>query len=706
MLFIVILTVVVLTQSQNVFEELHNQKLKDLPFEALDYHPEDTLFFRLPETSVTDNLLVFLNSLITQVDGQLVLIQYIVDYEHPVGDSYATDFNYYVAGNMDEFLPEFFINDRFSETDPGDRFNRLSDRAVGLHSLEDFFLFSLTDFTKQADPSDSVLSFYLISDSPDEIMEIIADSPVPIPMIGPAENNQLRQFFDEVSSFVPYGQIIFLLFAIFCLIMITHTSLVVSNNREVSIRKLHGQTDLFVFKKLYLYLNMELLIVFGLTFIITLMLNVKYWNPLTGRYLRWLGLFVIFFLVSVLLANVVTYWSIRKNNPVRQLKQTQQLDYLMRIGVILKVGIAVLIASQLFSALPSLRQYFDIRAAEKFYHSRYIEVYTGDHFFSKDLPQADRRKLVNQTTFALEDAMIEIDSLGVKYYEEGMHIISGVNSKGEPILKQMTQDVVIATHMLLNESEIIDTSGKRIQFTETPSVTTMLLPIGKELENTELFGQQLPKPGITIDIPAGQGLLTPNGEFIHNPILLIVSTDDLWKVSESYFLDTPDNRAQLSAFMSEAGVDQSAYAFRKIPENLSKPLIIKDLKRIGLVFILTFASFLMSTLYLVQLYIESKAKLLVLRYINGNGIARQHRELFYTVLLPYTIGFLLVAVMPNVFAEMYKAQNSGFYVTQPEISLIRVGLIFLSLLFIDVVLHWAFVSYLKKHSVGALKGEF
>ena len=87
-------------------------------------------------------------------------------------------------------------------------------------------------------------------------------------------------------------------------------------------------------------------------------------------------------------------------------------------------------------------------------------------------------------------------------------------------------------------------------------------------------------------------------------------------------------------------------------------------------------------------------------------IARQHRELFYTVLLPYTIGFLLVAVMPNVFAEMYKAQNSGFYVTQPEISLIRVGLIFLSLLFIDVVLHWAFVSYLKKHSVGALKGEF
>lgn len=552
-----------------------------------------------------------------------------------------------------------------------------------------------------------LVGFYLYTDHPSALIDDLNQMPFDLPYetLGITTVEQpLKDFFEKAFQFRPYTLVFFMLLAILSMVILSYSALVIHLDKEVAVRKLSGQSSGFISRKMYFRLNLLLGITFLAAIMISLLITVKHWNALSFTYVLWLSQIVGLFLITIALANVVTYYFIYQNRPHLRIKQSGRFQPLLTTAWILKTLVVVVIVSQILSLLPLTRDLWYILQAEKQFQDEYISAET--HLFLMP-PMEDnlaRNALVVDTYEAIQKTAAEISTFAFDRISLGSTYITGVDENGEPIMFDSEHEIVMLTTNTFRHYEVIDSTGQKILYEESPSDIQYLVPEGTEAEGLEKYHPAL-TDGVQVSIKPGQDLLLPDGRFSRQPIIVIMQPELMGRGLVDYFANTPQNRKLFQDKMAALGFDESMYEFVNMPESPVKKHLILDIQRNSWILLFTLTSYLMLSYFMVQAFVRSHQKRLILGYLHGSPTIRRYRKLWFYAITPYILGWLMIILQPKLFSEMLRIQRVGIYIHLPEVSLLYTVLCLGILCLFDLGLYVGFIKNLQGRSVLALKGD-
>jgi hypothetical protein len=311
--FLVLLTILCVSQGRIMFEENHHKKfspealIKEMP----GFAPEKTvsLWINYYDTETPLKLFDDLMEITEAVEGDLVLqVTTILEDETIYGQTY-------IHSNEKELLPPFFYSD------PACDWSRTATRAyVWPPEDEQGTILRMTDLSASELDGEKVKQLYspmsmarerfagrpesdfpsirghLVTERRQEALRLLRlYEQNEYPYFGGIhpydEFNETMQLFAESETGPAYTIIYLFAAALFAIIVASYSLDVVEMSKEIGIRKMLGQSTSAIAFKLFLPFNGWMALTLLVTTLATLLVTVTYWNALFLEFLKLLLLF-------------------------------------------------------------------------------------------------------------------------------------------------------------------------------------------------------------------------------------------------------------------------------------------------------------------------------------------------------------------------------------------------------------------------------
>ena len=285
--------------------------------------------------------------------------------------------------------------------------------------------------------------------------------------------------------------------------------------------------------------------------------------------------------------------------------------------------------------------------------------------------------------------------------------IGTLNEEYEIVLIPLPQSQGTATYQLTLKNKILDLEGEEIRFAEPPAQSCLLVPENADIAELDLHPSYYGLEGAPrIAIRSDQTVLMPDGTYLEDAILLILSDEDS-VLRGGNFLDTDEGRAVLAAKIEELGVDSSYWQFRSSPLIQAGERNKYVLVRYLWLTIFLLAAFIVQSAHNAEVYTTDRAKLLHLRYLHGVPFLKRYGGLWWRAALPYLIALLIGLLFPSLLHSLMLVAYEGVFLDsmKTDLSLSLLLKLFGSLLILDLLIHAGVIRRLQKRSVTSLKGE-
>ncbi|MDD2364509.1 MAG: ABC transporter permease, partial [Eubacteriales bacterium] len=553
------------------------------------------------------------------------------------------------------------------------------------------------------------LTIYFLSDQPEKASNYFLNQieSVPANYVVPYEEfYSLEYYFIDDSSGSPYVIAFLAIIAIFVMLLALFSLEVIETTHEIGVRKILGQSAGHISSRLLYRLALSMLAVFIGASVITLLTIIKNWNRLTLSFLQLPALLLLGFIFMLVIALAISHFYVKRIDPVISSKRQNSLQFFSDFGLVMKILLILLLASQLFVLVPDLILYFGESRAEQLYGEYLLSVHPDDDTFPLGTERARKSTCfaINQVMESKED---ELEQIHTATFQAGGVLMHGSPS-GEVIEHKIKQPHAVTTFQVTLANDIIGLDGAPIRIEGIPKQTTVLVSEGADLNEIMEIGWFLNWEDNSIHVPIrpGQKVLMSNGEYLRNPVIIIYSEFDN-PFGTGWILDTTENRAILSTALDESGLDRDTWVFQ------SSPLIqLKHFYRSTLLLYLWTALFLLAAFIVISLhnaevYATDRSKLLHLRYLHGVPFLRRYSGLWLRAAIPYAVAAILAFSFPSLIHRIMKLSYQGVYHDAQKLDLTfrLVFLMFGALLLFDLLLHAGVIRRLQKKSVTRLKGE-
>lgn len=431
------------------------------------------------------------------------------------------------------------------------------------------------------------------------------------------------------------------------------------------------------------------------------MIVVKNWNRLTLTFLSLLALLFAAFIFMLLLALLIAHIYVKRINPVVSAKRQTSLSFFLNFGLVMKIILVLLLGTQLLALFPNLVMVWGERQAERMYGENHLELRVSD-----ECPEDQRLYTENKLMQALQEESASLEFIYGASSPIGTQIGS-LNEEGEIVLISLTEAQGMATYQETLKNEIFDLDGEEVRFTEPPAKSTLLVPENADIESLELNPSfQRHKGSPQIAISSGQTVLMPDGPFLKDAILLILSRENSINRSAK-FLGTVENRAILTAKIEELGLDSGYWQFVTTPLIQLGEHSKHTLARYLWMAVFLLAAFIVQSAHNAEVYTSDRAKLLHLRYLHGVPFLRRYGGLWLRATLPYLVALLIALLFPSLIHSLMLVAYQGVFLDSDklDVSLHMFLMMFATLLILDLLLHAGIIRRLQKKSVTSLKGE-
>jgi|LSQX01.3.fsa_nt_gb hypothetical protein len=516
----------------------------------------------------------------------------------------------------------------------------------------------------------------------------------------------LEYHFMEDTLGPPYLIAMLVILAIFAILLAIFSLEVIEATREIGVRKMLGQCARHISSRLLYRLVATMLLVFVGASVITLLIIVENWNRLALEFLRIPALLLLGFVVMLLIALAISHLYVKRINPVTSSKKQNSLQFFLNFGLVMKIVLTLLLASQLFVLFPNLMLYVGQSRAERLYGEHHISVHPNEDFFP-----VGTEKERKSTYFALkrifEAEEDKLEQIHTAAFPKDTVIGRGSPS-GEFIEYIVKQPHAITTHQVTMVNDIIGLDGEPIRLQGIPTQTMVLVSEGADLNELREIGvlYNWEDHAVHIPIRSGQRILLSDGETLKNPVLIIYSRADN-PFATGWILDTTENRAILSTALVKAGLDPAIWEFQTNPLIQLREYDRTILQRYLWTALFLLVAFIVISLHNAEVYVTDRAKLLHLRYLHGVPFLRRYSGLWLRAAIPYAVTACLALAFPAVVHQIMKLSYQGVYHDIDKINLTfrLVFLMFGALLLFDLLLHAGVIRRLQKKSVARLKGE-
>lgn len=726
--FLVLLTILCVSQGRIMFEENHHKKfspealIKEMP----GFAPEKTvsLWINYYDTETPLKLFGDLMEITEAVDGDLVLhVATILEDETIYGQTY-------IHSNEKELLPPFFYSDLacdWSRTatrayvwppeDEQGTILRMTDLSASeldgekVKQLYSPMSMARERFAGRPESDFPSIRGYLVTERRQEALRLLRlYEQNEYPYFGGIhpydEFNETMKLFAESETGPAYTIIYLFAAALFAIIVASYSLDVVEMSKEIGIRKMLGQSTSAIAFKLFLPFNGWMALTLLVTTLATLLVTVTYWNALFLEFLKLLLLFIAAVLLMVALSFGIAVIYIKRVRPVISTKKTRSLTLFSNISLVLKMILVLLIAAQLFDLFPPLNSLYNASRAER----RYARNQIAFHVEDATLPFEDEAKRMSKSSEIknyFKKHQHEWGALTSNYVARGAIEIKGVDEKGELMTTEVQLGCAQISYQVTLMNKILDADGERIQFDAPPETTVLLVPEGAKLEDASTFMlDELTRGKKTIPIKRNQKILLPTGEVAYDSILILVSSAHA-KAYANYVPDTVENRESIRKVMDAGGYPPDWYELRSEPMIQAKELDLQAVRRPAVIMAYLLVSFAFLSYQNAAVYFLDKNKWLNLAYLHGTPFLRRYRFLWLRVLIPYVTALLAVTLFPDFFRQIMNLSYEGYTFDFMEVKLACNSslALFTGLLGLDVLIHILFTRCIQKRMTTMLKGE-
>lgn len=116
-IFVMLLAVLVVYFSINLFEEDHNIKLKGITQHVKGYHPETTFTFSLYPRRVNSDLINYMQEMAQKHDASLIVARNLYDEADPrsiIGNA-PPQIHFFIYSKDPEFIPPTFLSQKSTD---------------------------------------------------------------------------------------------------------------------------------------------------------------------------------------------------------------------------------------------------------------------------------------------------------------------------------------------------------------------------------------------------------------------------------------------------------------------------------------------------------------------------------------------------------------------------------------------------------------
>ncbi|MDD3611876.1 MAG: hypothetical protein PHU38_05855 [Eubacteriales bacterium] len=598
--------------------------------------------------------------------------------------------------NMGQILT---VRDRRDETD----INLLRQEIVApLAMLEELYPAATREYAPE-------LTVFILSDQP-----VAASNYLSNQLKNTSANYVVRyeEFYSLYYSLVddilgpPYLIAFLVIIAILVILLAIFSLEVIEATREIGVRKTLGQNARHISSRLLYRFVLTMLAVFVGASVITLLIIVENWNRLTLRFLRLPALLLLIFVVMLLIALAISHIYVKRINPVTSSKKQNSLQFFLDFGLVMKIVLTLLLASQLFVLFPNIILYVGQSRAEDLYGEYHINVYPSDDAFPFGT-EVERKATYHALQRVVEAEGDKLEQIHTATLQKGGVLVRGSPS-GKPVEITVNQPHASTTYQVTLVNDIIGLDGEPIRIESVPEKTTVLISEKADLDEIREIGffYNWENNAVHIPIRSGQRIVMSDGEILKNPVLIIYSEADNF-FADRLFLDTTENRAILSAALDKAGLDPATWEFQASPLIQARQFNTATLLLYLWTALFLLAAFIVISLHNAEVYATDRSKLLHLRYLHGVPFLRRYSGLWLKAAIPYAVAAILALSFPSLIQRIMKLSYQGVYHDAQKLDLTfrLVFLMFGALLLFDLLLHAGVIRRLQKQSVTRLKGE-
>lgn len=540
------------------------------------------------------------------------------------------------------------------------------------------------------------------------------------------QKNQMAAILVPKTKGPPLGMAVFFLLSLLLIILAVLSLEVIEATREIAVRKMLGQGPWHIVLRLFAPLAGLLFLVFTGALGLTLLLLVKNWNRLALHFSGLVALLLPAFLLIMALILLIAYFYVQRLAAVTSVKRRSSLAFFLNFGWLMKMVLIILLCVQVLATLPNFNMVYGQWRAQQLYGDHILVAepkrsftsndWNGDPSVTAQNPQIKEELFRDRAHFrvildALQQMAHQLNYIYGNASTKGSQFAT-LGRDGKIVMQECPADIAAGSFQTTLQNNILDSAGQPVVFKTDPEQTTVLVPEKLDIGFVKEFGayNYLLEKAKVIKIKDGQSVLWPNGLYLHNAIMFILTKEDLSRMGN--LVDTPAQRERLAA-----AINKGEYKGVKMkPEDWSfreKPLIPRAgedfavfLRYLWLCLFLLIA-FAVQSAHNAEVFFTDRALNLFLRYLHGWPFFARYAGAWVRATLPYLLSMILILALPGAVRQLMLVSYQGVVLDSFNIGWSVRGALWILgfLLFLDLLLQWLVIRRLQKHSVTRLKGE-
>ena len=421
------------------------------------------------------------------------------------------------------------------------------------------------------------------------------------------------------------------------IILLLLTCTINKNMKNISIRKLHGNSIIQIISNLFGTFFIESIAVFIVGILVSYGLMINEVSPMTYNIMKNLSIVIVIFILSYIVLTLLIYIYIKILSTTLTLKKRQINYTLININLVIKLMLMILIISPFLTIMingyNSTKSLYDISE----YHDRDKFMYSIDNIiFNNDL------EFHNEASKKIFKVANEEGAIYINTYDimNDYYIGVDVNSIAyTPFL--------IANKEYLNECAIDKEKLKELDI-DSIYENVILMPENRKGSNIVKVSQMSNIYNAKIiDVHSGMEYYKPNlycdylDSIFKDPIILLIDEPiDNLNVTFPYLYFS--DKDKMKSALDTIGLKDRYYFCNA--DNTTEKFIKEHTKNISITIVTTIFYTFILLVFLYQsvyLYMEETKRMISVQYVLGHGKLSRYSEIIVMNLAPHAFLFMI-----------------------------------------------------------------
>jgi len=475
---------------------------------------------------------------------------------------------------------------------------------------------------------------------------------------------------ESINSVYRTSDIIFAFGYSIIAIMLIMICIIIKDKKEILIRKMNGQSSLYIVYKLYFLPLIFSWLLYSLTFVCLWMIFIGFDFQFFKNVFYDIVKFVVVGFFTVPLILFLSYIYIFFTTNIIELKNNQSLKLMTHTNIILKIMISVSMLMPFVTSLnmfiPNFQRYMHLEKMKE----EYQDYYYLSHFEGSD----------NELNQLFQDNIyINFDDYNLASYFTNL-MKTGIPYGEDPV---MDIPIIHVNQKYASSYEFIEDNGQKVDISSYQK-PIMLIPDKYKNDDIDFSGEQMivKETFRHINLNFRQSVYA-----ITDPVIIVHHDFNSMDFSHSTLYFQTQNRDMLEKAISS--ITDAPFGLLKVQNGINYSQVKSEF-----VFIQTISYFIIYTfvysLFMLQfilLYIQDNKKELTVSYMLGKSRLDRYGNLWLINLCIYLFVILIVLLFRKI----------------PILLCIEFVIIFLTF---DCIVLWLLIRrFEKKNMVSYLKGE-